>query len=82
MKLTLNGQVQVLEGFAPGMPLLWAIRDMAGRDAGHRSTNIGSGDAFCPRRRGRPEAGLGSLMKKRPAFREFAGVAVPKDHGE
>ena len=46
MKLTLNGQEQVLEGVDPGMPLLWAIRDMAGRDAGHRSPNIGPGDAF------------------------------------
>jgi len=29
MKLTVNGQDQVLEGIDPTMPLLWAIRDLS-----------------------------------------------------
>jgi isoquinoline 1-oxidoreductase alpha subunit len=43
MKLTLNGQERVLEGFDPDMPLSWAIRDMAGLTG----TKFGCGRAFC-----------------------------------
>ena len=43
MKLTLNGQERVLEGIDPDMPLLWAIRDMAGLTG----TKFGCGRALC-----------------------------------
>ena len=43
MKFTLNGEERVLEGFDPDMPLLWAIRDMAGLTG----TKFGCGQAFC-----------------------------------
>jgi isoquinoline 1-oxidoreductase alpha subunit len=43
MKLMVNGQERVLEGVDPHMPLLWAIRDMAGLTG----TKFGCGQAFC-----------------------------------
>jgi isoquinoline 1-oxidoreductase alpha subunit len=42
-KLMVNGQEWVLEGVDPDMPLLWAIRDMAGLTG----TKFGCGQAFC-----------------------------------
>jgi isoquinoline 1-oxidoreductase alpha subunit len=43
MKLTMNGRAWVLDGVDPDMPLLWAIRDMAGLTG----TKFGCGQAFC-----------------------------------
>jgi isoquinoline 1-oxidoreductase alpha subunit len=43
MKLTVNGQDRVLEGIAPDMPLLWAIRDLLGL----KGTKFGCGKALC-----------------------------------
>ncbi len=43
MKLILNGQERVLDEVAPDMPLLWAIRDLAGLTG----TKFGCGMAFC-----------------------------------
>ena len=43
MKLTVNGQDQVLEGVDPTMPLLWAIRDLLGL----KGTKFGCGQALC-----------------------------------
>jgi isoquinoline 1-oxidoreductase alpha subunit len=43
MKLTVNGQDRMLEGIAPDMPLLWAIRDLLGL----KGTKFGCGKALC-----------------------------------
>jgi isoquinoline 1-oxidoreductase subunit alpha len=43
MKLTVNEQERVLEGVDPGMPLLWAIRDLLGL----KGTKFGCGQALC-----------------------------------
>src|SRR4029077_10104624 len=43
MMLTVNGQERVLEGVAPSMPLLWAIRDLLGL----KGTKFGCGQALC-----------------------------------